>query len=94
MSTFACHCGGIVTGTSDPDPERDDNPTWTFACNDHRGAGPRELLIVRVSGTPTGERALALTEEDRMAVMKDAIDVNGQWLLDNPTTPLTSDVIL
>jgi hypothetical protein len=90
MSTFACHCGGTITGTSAPDPARGDVPTWTFVCDDHRGGGARTLLYVEVSGIPADEPAIMLT-------MKDPIDRNEKWFIDNPTPDranITSTLIL
>lgn len=90
MSTFACHCGGTVTGVSEPDPERSNYPTFTFTCDGHQGGGERVLLIAKVWGTPADEEAL-------MATMKQPIDHNEQFYLDNPAATndqITSRVIL
>lgn len=89
MSTFTCHCGGTVTGTSVNGPA---DPTWTFNCDNHQGGGARDLLIVEIAGTPTDP-----DEETRMGLMKDAIDANEQWFIDNPAPGadlITSKLIL
>ena len=91
MSTFACHCGGTITGTSAPDPERNGQPNWTFVCDGHQAGAQRTMMIAKVMGDP-GDN-----EEARMMGMKQPIDANEQWFIDNPTpseAAITSTLVL
>jgi hypothetical protein len=76
MATFACHCGtGTVTGTSTANPD----PVYTFSCDNHGGAGARDLAETNVTGSPTDNEACMANYE---TPINDPVHV--QWLIDNP----------